>query len=436
MVFLKNNILLFILLLLGVAGRAQSFSYNYIDPCTKASKTIDIPATNGTFPILITYYGQSQAFTPQQLNNGTFSTWMNTTYTTLGKNNPCDQIGFTTVVTNVTNVANIVINNILALNSLINSTVSNSSVGVGAVSNATEGKDTKADSKSDEKKDEAKSEDKKEDKKDDNNNNGGGNGGDKPSGGTNKTPDDKPKENKQEEIDKGKAEENKQTSSSTTKAVSSSSKTERSKPSVMLTGDIVGMQRATDNTQDSKVTASYIRMRGDGKTSWGISSDFTIRAQLGNITLFKSWITTKTARKHIDLISNSVSILPNTFTNTSVFIRIDNLKKVTWLYGIAGSYGQMYGQPLSAGVLIGGGMFRGKITKKIDAVIIVATVYVPYMKYYTEEVFQAKPMLIPFFNLNYAISKTFKIGLTGGTTYSVTQSILNYQLLMGAKLTL
>jgi hypothetical protein len=58
------------------------------------------------------------------------------------------------------------------------------------------------------------------------------------------------------------------------------------------------------------------------------------------------------------------------------------------------------------------------------------------MKYYTESLFDSKPILIPFLNVNYSITKTFKFGLTGGTTYSVTEDILNFQLLMGAKMTL
>jgi hypothetical protein len=204
----------------------------------------------------------------------------------------------------------------------------------------------------------------------------------------------------------------------------------------MLTGDVVGVQRTTDRTQDSRVTSSYIRMKGDGKSSWGISADFTIKAQIGNITGFKSWITDKTSRKHIDLVSNSVSLLPNTFTNTAVYIRIDNVKKFTGLYGAATVFGKMYEEPLLATVLIAGGMYKGKISKKVDAVAILATIYVPYMKYYTESLFDSKPILIPFLNVNYSITKTFKFGLTGGTTYSVTEDILNFQLLMGAKMTL
>jgi hypothetical protein len=58
------------------------------------------------------------------------------------------------------------------------------------------------------------------------------------------------------------------------------------------------------------------------------------------------------------------------------------------------------------------------------------------MKYYTESVFQTKPLLLPFLNVNYKLTKAFRFGLTGGTTYSVTEQLVNYQILFGAKLTL
>ena len=204
----------------------------------------------------------------------------------------------------------------------------------------------------------------------------------------------------------------------------------------MLTGDIVGMQRATDRVQDAKLTSSYISIAGDKKTSLGLSVDFTVKANVGNISAFKSWMTTKTTRKHIDLVSNSISLLPGSISNTAVYIRIDNVKKVTALYGIGGMYGSMNNEPLITVVAIGGGMFKGQITNNIDAVIILAVVYVPYMKYYTESIFVTKPLMLPFFNINYKLTKTFRFGLTGGTTYSVTESVVNYQLLFGAKMTL
>jgi hypothetical protein len=58
------------------------------------------------------------------------------------------------------------------------------------------------------------------------------------------------------------------------------------------------------------------------------------------------------------------------------------------------------------------------------------------MKYYTESIMKSKPLILPFMNINYKVTKSFRFGLTGGTTYSVNEQIVNYQLLFGAKLTL
>jgi hypothetical protein len=422
MEFLRNKILI-VLLFLSTLTFGQSITYSYIDPCTKQFKRIEVLSQNGNFPITITYYNQIQNFTPQQLQNGEFDIWANSIYDQYGKNNPCSSVGFNVITDNILNVSNVIVTNVLSLNTLIN-TVSNfsSSVtsSVSSVTNTTGGKSI--------------DNEKIEPKNEDNGSTGGGSG----SGSSNNNSDANTKSKTDNKVEEKEVEQetNSNTGTSSNRTTSRASATQRQKPAILLTGDIVGVQRASDNLQDSRITTSYIRMKGDGKTSWGMSADFTVRAQVGNISIFKSWITNKTQKKHIDVVSNSVSLLPNTLTNTLVYIRIDNLKKFTWLYGAAGVYGTMYKEPMTAAVAIAGGMYRGKITKKIDAVMILATVYVPYMKYYTEQVFESKPIVIPFLNINYATTKTFRIGLTGGTTYSLTEDILNYQILFGAKLTL
>ena len=81
-------------------------------------------------------------------------------------------------------------------------------------------------------------------------------------------------------------------------------------------------------------------------------------------------------------------------------------------------------------------MYKGNLTKSLHATIIAAGVYTPYQKFYTESLFKSKPVVIPFLNLNYKLTKTFGIGLTAGGTYIAGQDVLNYQILCGAKLIL
>jgi hypothetical protein len=402
----KNKILSIILILFMMSGlsvKAQSISYSYIDPCTKETKNITVSGLNGTLPIVMNYYGQVRSFTPTELQNGTFDGWANSVYNEYGKGNPCAQIGVQTITTNVLNVTNNIVNNVVSLGSMLTSITSSGVNSIPTDVASTTGPDNTTS----------------------NDNSGGGNSGGKSEKGV------QSKEEKQEET---KQEETKQSSNSAKSTSKAASKSD--KPSIMLTGDLVGMQSASDNIQDAKATTSYIRISGNKKTSLGVSADFTINANIGNITVFRSWMTQKTARKHIDLISNSISILPNSFSNTLVFIRIDNVKKFTGLYGVGGMYGTLNNEPLTSLLTLGGGMYKGQLTKNIDAVFILVAVYVPYMKYYTESIMKSKPLILPFMNINYKVTKSFKFGLTAGTTYSVNEQLINYQVLFGAKLTL
>ena len=104
------------------------------------------------------------------------------------------------------------------------------------------------------------------------------------------------------------------------------------------------------------------------------------------------------------------------------------------MYGGAATYGKLYGEEMISTIAIGGFMYKGKLGKAVDATIIMAGIYSPYSKFYTESIFESKPIVIPFLNLNYKLTKTFGIGLTAGGTYIAGQDILNFQILLGAKL--
>jgi hypothetical protein len=423
-----KTLLILLLVMIGLGVKAQSFSYSYIDPCTKEVKNITVSDLNGNLPIVMNYYGQVKTFTPADLQNGSFDTWANDVYNSYGKGNPCAQIGVQTITTNVLNVSNSVVNNVVSLSSMLTSitdvasntastAASTATNSVSGVANSVSGGSAATGSST---------------------STGGSTttGSSSKSGGSEGNNTSKPEEKKTEEQKQEEAKQEEQKQSSSSAKSTSKATAKQDKPAIMLTGDIVGMQRAADAAQDAKLTTSFIKITGDKKRSLGVAIDFTVNAKVGNVSVFKSWITQKTARKHIDLVSNSVSILPNSFSNTLVFIRIDNVKKVTGLYGVGGMYGVLNKEPLTTLVAIGGGMYKGQVTKNIDAVFILAAVYVPYMKYYTESVFQTKPLLLPFLNVNYKLTKTFRFGLTAGTTYSVTEQLVNYQILFGAKLTL
>ena len=101
---------LFLILLLSAFTslvKAQSYIYQYVDPCTKNIKFVSVPLSGAN--VAVTYYGQVGTFSNADFSNGNFISWLNqTSGSNAGK--PCDQA--TTQAVNSTNL--IVTNNIIS----------------------------------------------------------------------------------------------------------------------------------------------------------------------------------------------------------------------------------------------------------------------------------------------------------------------------------
>jgi hypothetical protein len=57
--------------------------------------------------------------------------------------------------------------------------------------------------------------------------------------------------------------------------------------------------------------------------------------------------------------------LPNSWSNTALFVRVNSVKNFTALYGGAGTYGNLYGEEMISTLAIGGFMYKGKLAKGI-----------------------------------------------------------------------
>ena len=418
--------------------------YSYVDPCTKENKFITADMSS---PIVIVYYGQVKTFSYIELQDGTFDIWLNDIYNKYKSTSPCQGAVATTTTTTSTNLASNVVNSVMNLNAIAN-VGSFTSVGtnVGGATSTGSG----SVSTSNNKQEDGSPQSNTNQNPDGNNNsssgnssgssgsssgssgNGGGSGSGKGQTEEPKT-EDKPTD---QQVEEQKTETQKESSNSTAKTTSKA-KAEVAKPAILVTGDIVGVQKADDGSRDARGTMSFTRVKGDGTASLGFSADYMVNARIGNLSVMRSWIgVNKKGNKHINVVSDAFGILPKSWSNTALFVRVNSVKNFTALYGGAGTYGNLYGEEMISTLAIGGFMYKGKLAKSLDATIIAACVYSPYTKYYTESLFEAKPIVIPFFNFSYKLTKTFGIGLTGGGTYVASQSILNYQILMGAKLLL
>lgn len=429
--------------MIGLSLNGQSFLYSYVDPCTKDVKFITADMNS---PIVVVYYNQVRTFSYTELSDGTFDLWMADIYNRYKSTSPCQGAVATTTTTTSTNLASNVVNSVMNLNAIAN-VGSFTSVGtnVGGVTSTGSGSVSTSNNKEDGNTQSNTNQDNNGDNNSGNTNSGSSSGSSGSSGsngsgsgsGSGKTEEpkteDKPTD---QQVEEQKTETQKESSNSTAKSTSKA-KTEVAKPAILVTGDIVGVQKADDGSRDARGTMSFTRVKGDGTSSLGFSADYMVNARIGNLSVMRSWIgVNKKGHKHINVVSDAFGILPKSWSNTALAVRVNSVKNFTALYGAAGTYGNLYGEEMISTLAIGGFMYKGKLAKAVDATIIAACVYSPYTKYYTESLFEAKPIVIPFFNFNYKLTKTFGVGLTGGGTYVASQSILNYQILMGAKLLL
>ena len=437
--------------MIGLSLNGQSFMYSYVDPCTKETKFITADMNS---PIVVVYYNQVRTFSYTELQDGTFDLWMADIYNKYKSTSPCQGAVATTTTTTSTNLASNVVNSVMNLNAIAN-VGSFSSVGtnIGGTTSTGSGSVSTSNNKEDGNSQSNTNQDNNGDNNSDNSNSGGSSGSSGSSGsngsgsgssgsgssgsGSGKTEEpkteDKPTD---QQVEEQKTETQKESSNSTAKSTSKA-KAEVAKPAILVTGDIVGVQKADDGSRDARGTMSFTRVKGDGTASLGFSADYMVNAKIGNLSVMRSWIgVNKKGHKHINVVSDAFGILPRSWSNTALAVRVNSVKNFTALYGAAGTYGKLYGEEMISTLAIGGFMYKGKLAKALDATIIAACVYSPYTKYYTESLFEAKPIIIPFFNFNYKLTKTFGVGLTGGGTYVASQSILNYQILMGGKLLL
>jgi len=479
-------------MLIALSVNGQSFMYSYTDPCTQELKFINADMSS---PIVIAYYGQVKTFSYTELQDGTFDNWINSVYLKYKNTSPCQGVGVTTTTTTTTNTTLNIVSNVMNLGAISNvgsvnidvgsSTSSGSNVGTTNQNNKTNDSRTNSRNRTSSSSSNSNSSSsssgetgnssnggnppENQSGNSDNSNNtnpgsgsgsGEGNGGSSGSsssgnssgsgsssgnsqgGGSGSGGKTEEKTQVQEEkptdqqVEETKTEQQKTQSSGTAKAANKA-KAEVAKPAILVTGDLVGIQTKSDGAQDARGTMSFTRVKGDGTSSLGFSADYMVNAKIGNISCVRSWIgANKKGNKHISVVSDGLSLMPKSISNTLLFVRVNSVKNFTALYGAAGTYGKLFGEEMISTIAIGGFMYKGKLTKSIDATIIAAGIYSPYSKYYTESLFEAKPIVIPFFNFTYKMTKTFGLGITGGGTYVAGQDILNFQLLMGAKLLL
>lgn len=80
--------LVIFLFILPTRGYSQVITQVFVDPCTQEVTTFTIPLQGGT---TIIFLNKSRYFTSNDISNGVFSNWINTTYSEYRRTSPCSQ---------------------------------------------------------------------------------------------------------------------------------------------------------------------------------------------------------------------------------------------------------------------------------------------------------------------------------------------------------
>ena len=90
--------ILVLLLLTNLTAIGQTFTYTFVDPCTKEMTQFNLPIQSGNGS-LVSFLGQQKYFTADDVISGVFATWINQVYTEYRRLTPCS-IQTTTIIRN------------------------------------------------------------------------------------------------------------------------------------------------------------------------------------------------------------------------------------------------------------------------------------------------------------------------------------------------
>ena len=489
---MKKAIILLLFLLSSVYSLGQGFTYSYEDPCTLKTKEIYIPNPNGS--VALSYNGQTQSFTPSQLQSGALENWINQV-NSANPSGPCSGVG---LAQNTTVNAIVAQNNIAVITTVLSALgdiSSVSSIGGASIEGVIQA-DEKASSNNDENGDNPKT------KNNGTTNNNGGNStttngntgtsqsggnqnngsgvgnGTNPQGGTTSSPTvpsttggqpsqspvtpntnnpttpntNNPTGNNQnsggfsnitggvnsvkadavEKKDKEESKVDDATSSSTQSSSSTKSKVAAvKKGSLMMTGDIVTISSATgSDPAQLRVNMSIISSNTKNTFAKGALLNFTTSINNSNLTLFVSY----RHKKSTTILANSSMInFDKDFFNTVSVMESYQFGKITGTVGVnltMGNIGESKFQSLSTLAGVLGGF---KLNKKMNMTTMFVMVYSPYVYYYEGLWHKSGFLAVPFVAADYKITKKFKLNLSFSGINQINDQTLNYQVLIGAK---
>lgn len=480
---------IFLIFLLGCIGlQAQTFTYNYTDPCTGILQSVTLSQTSGT--VVMFYAGQYQTFTAAQLQSGAYENWIAQINTQFPPgSNPCAGNGSSNANNSNANIGTNTANNVSGIVSI--STSIAGSLGGGSVSGgsiSTGGSGGTGDNNSG----------------GDAGENGAGNGGSNSgsSGGSGTKPPTGGSSGSSSSGGSGSGgsssggssggsqgsggsggggqpeggvggSEGGGTSGGTTEGsgtsesgavggqenttTASGGESESSsgesggggggnKPkqkqekigrgSLIGSGDFVVIRNGNDISKQNdnfRFNTSVTHVNTKQNFIKGVNLNYTTGENVANLTLYGSY----KSKGFMGVGSNSMMTnFKSDWFNTTTLLSAQKLGKFTGMAGTNFTLGQIGDSWFQNWSLVGGGFTNFKGGKVVSANIMALGVYSPFIFYYEGQWYKSGVLIVPLANVDFKLTEKFKWSISFSGAYQWNADILNFQLSTGTKMLL
>lgn len=482
---------IFLIFLLGCIGlQAQTFTYNYTDPCTGILQSVTLSQTSGT--VVMFYAGQYQTFTAAQLQSGAYETWIAQINAQFPPgSNPCAGNGSSNANNSNANIGTNTANNVSGIVSI--STSIAGSLGGGSVSSgsiSTGGSSGTGDNNSGGDPGENSAGNGSSNSGSSNGSGtkpptggssgssgsggsgsggsssggssgggqgSGGSGGGQPESGVGGTGGGGTSGGGGTTEGSGGTESGAVGGSENTTTASGGESESSSgesggggggnKPkqkqekigrgSLIGSGDFVVIRNGNDITKNGgdnfRFNTSVTHVNTKQNFIKGVNLNYTTGENVLNLTLYGSY-------KNKDFMAvGSNSMMTNfksDWFNTATLLGAQKLWKFTFMGGSNFTVGKIGESGFQNWSVVGGAFTNFKGGKTVSANIMALGVYSPYIFYYEGQWYKSGILLVPLANMDFKLTEKFKWSISFSGAYQWNADILNFQLSTGTKMLL
>lgn len=480
---------IFLIFLLGCIGlQAQTFTYNYTDPCTGVLQSVILSQTSGT--VVMFYAGQYQTFTAAQLQSGAYENWIAQINTQFPPgSNPCAGNGSSNANNSNANIGTNTANNvsgIVSISTSIAGSLGGGSVSGGSISTGGSGGTGDNNSGGDAGENGAGN-------SGSNSGSSGGSGTKPPTGGSSGSGGSggsgsggsssggssgggqgsggsggggQPEggvggsegggtsggtsSGGSEPSSAGGSSENTTTASGGESESSSGEsggggggnkpkqKQEKiGRGSLIGSGDFVVIRNGNDITKNGgdnfRFNTSVTHVNTKQNFIKGVNLNYTTGENVANLTLYGSY----KSKGFMGVGSNSfMTNFKSDWFNTVTLLSAQKLGRFTGMAGSNFTLGQIGESWFQNWSLVGGGFTNFKGGKVVSANIMALGVYSPFIFYYEGQWYKSGVLIVPLANVDFKLTEKFKWSISFSGAYQWNADILNFQLSTGTKMLL